>query len=355
MKNLTIWVLRALFFLAMTGLGFLAARQLSEVYEPLGQGLAPFLMMAILAALALGIIVVDIAFPRKSISTISAIVFGLIVGFILAAFFKNILALTFLAEKNELEAVFMQVFTVVFSFIAITIILQTKDEFRFVIPYVEFAKEKRGERPTILDTSVIIDGRIGDLVETNLMTAPLIIPRFVLQEIHTLADSSIKLKRNRGRRGLDVLNKLQKSEKVRIEINESKLENIDQVDSKLVHLARKMDARVMTTDFNLNKVAQLQGVDVVNLNDVSNAMKAVVLPGESIRVKVIKQGEEIGQGVGYLDDGTMVVIDQGKGHIGEEIQILVTSVLQTSAGRMVFGRTEGTNSVGGSSRGAKRV
>lgn len=203
-------------------------------------------------------------------------------------------------------------------------------------------KEKKpGMRPgeaKLLDTSVIIDGRIADLVETGFLDGTLIIPSFVLEELQHIADSSDVLKRNRGRRGLDVLNRIQKELKAPVQIIEIDFEDIQEVDSKLVRLAKKMNGKVMTNDFNLNKVCELQGVAVLNINDLANALKPIVLPGEELRVQVIKDGKEYNQGVAYLDDGTMIVIEGGRDYIGGMLTVLVTSVLQTSAGRMIFAK-----------------
>ncbi len=228
-------------------------------------------------------------------------------------------------------------------FICVSFVMQTKDVFRFVIPYVEFSKQTKGARPLLLDTSVIIDGRIADIAETRILESELIVPRFVLAELQAIADSEDKLKRNRGRRGLDILNRLQGNDKIDIRILDTRVpsvEEINEVDAKLVALASHLDGRVVTNDYNLNKVAQLRNVDVININDLANALKPVVLPGESMNVKIIKPGEEAGQGVGYLEDGTMVVAEQGRDYIGREIVISVTSVLQTSAGRMIFGKLD---------------
>jgi uncharacterized protein YacL len=228
-------------------------------------------------------------------------------------------------------------------FLCVTVVLQTKDDFRFVIPYVEFSRQSKGLHPLILDTSVIIDGRIADVAETRIFESPMIVPRFVLAELQSIADSGDKLKRNRGRRGLDVLNQLQSGESAEIQILDPHTPEVEQapdVDSKLVALARQMDGRVVTNDYNLNKIARLRDVEVINLNDLSNALKPVVLPGEQLQVRVLKPGEEPGQGVGYLDDGTMVVVEQGREQIGDEVALIVTSVLQTSAGRMIFGRID---------------
>jgi uncharacterized protein YacL len=228
-------------------------------------------------------------------------------------------------------------------YLCISTLLQTKDDFRFIIPYMEFSKEVKGARPLLLDTSVVIDGRIADVAESRIIDQPLIVPRFVLQELQGIADSSDKLRRNRGRRGLDILNRLQKSTGVEVKIHDSdipELAGIREVDQRLVVLAKHLGGKVVTNDYNLNKIARLQGVDVINLNDLANAMRPIVLPGEGLTVKLMKRGEEPGQGIGYLDDGTMVVTEQGAQHLGETIRLTVTSVLQTSAGRMIFGRID---------------
>ncbi len=228
-------------------------------------------------------------------------------------------------------------------YMCVSFILQTKDDFRFIIPYLEFSKQTKGARPILLDTSVIIDGRIADIAETQIIESEMIVPRFILSELQAIADSEDKLKRNRGRRGLDILNKLRANQKVSIRVLDTQVSTVAQApdtDAKLVALAGHLDGRVLTNDYNLNKVAQLRGVDVVNINDLANALKPVVLPGESMTVKIIKPGEEAGQGVGYLEDGTMVVAEGGREHIAKEVTIIVTSVLQTSAGRMIFGRMD---------------
>jgi uncharacterized protein YacL len=209
-----------------------------------------------------------------------------------------------------------------------------KDDFKFVIPFVELKRESGGSKPAILDTSAIIDGRIADVIDTKVIDTKVVVPRFVLIELQQVADSQDKLKRNRGRRGLDILNRLRKSKGV--EVHEVELPDIQGVDAKLVKLAKTLDARIVTTDFNLNKVAQVQGVEVINVNDLANALRPVVLQGEKLNVKIIRTGESAGQGVGYLDDGTMVVVEGGKRHLGQTLEVTVTSALQTSAGRMIF-------------------
>ncbi|HOQ24370.1 MAG TPA: PIN/TRAM domain-containing protein [Bacillota bacterium] len=207
------------------------------------------------------------------------------------------------------------------------------------------------DRPAykVLDTSSIIDGRIADLCQTGFLEGVLVIPGFVLAELQRIADSSDTLKRNRGRRGLDILNRMQKDPKVTVKILDKDFDDLTEVDTKLVRLARMLEAKVVTNDFNLNKVAELYGVPVLNINELANAIKPVVLPGEEMTVHIIKDGKEFGQGVAYLEDGTMIVIDGGKQYIGEELPVLVTSVLQTAAGRMIFAKPKEAVSIRASS------
>lgn len=188
----------------------------------------------------------------------------------------------------------------------------------------------------LLDTSAIIDGRIADISQTGFLSGTLVVPRFVLNELQHIADSTDELRRNRGRRGLDVLNRLQKDTHIRLEILERDPDEIREVDAKLIYLAQELDCPIVTNDYNLNRVAELQGVQVLNINELANAVKAVVLPGESLRVRIIQEGRELGQGVGYLDDGTMVVVEDGRRYLNMMVNVVVTRVLQTAAGRMIF-------------------
>lgn len=200
-------------------------------------------------------------------------------------------------------------------------------------------KTKAGRScPKILDTSVIIDGRIADIVKTGFIEGPLIIPEFVLEELQHIADSSDGLKRNRGRRGLDILNRIQNELDTEIIIHDKKFDEISEVDSKLLKLTQLLKGKIITNDYNLNKVAEVQRIEVLNINELANAVKPVVLPGEEMVVQVVKDGKESGQGLAYLDDGTMIVVESGKKFIGETIEVIVTSVLQTSAGRMIFAK-----------------
>ncbi len=298
---------------------------------------------------------IDILFPRKRLDVISAVYFGLLVGWLLA-FQLQYAAQAFMTSvgvgvqydevtgaikpDNPVARVIGGIAGIMLPYICISFLLQTKDDFRFVIPYVEFAKEIKGGRPLIIDTSALIDGRIADVMDTSIFDTELIVPSFVLEELQNIADSQDKNRRTRGRRGLDVLTKLQQKPKVEVRMLEVRekddLEHT--VDQRIVSLAKRMSGRVVTNDFNLNKVASVQGVDVINLNDVANALKPRYLPGEQLHIKVIREGESYGQGVGYLDDGTMVVCEQASGLLGKEIDVVVTSMLQNSAGRMIFGR-----------------
>ena len=211
-----------------------------------------------------------------------------------------------------------------------------------MIPYIEFSKDVKGLKPFVLDTSVVIDGRIADIVETGIVDSQLVMPRFVLAELQGIADSSDKMRRARGRRGLDVLNRLRSNGKVDFKVYDRELPEMEgqPVDMKLLLLARHLNGKVVTGDFNLNKIAKLQNVPVINLNEIANSLKPVFLPGEVVSIKIVKHGEGPGQGVGYLDDGTMIVVEDGRSHVGQQVEIVVTSMLQTSAGRMVFGKFE---------------
>ncbi|PTL38489.1 PIN/TRAM domain-containing protein [Alkalicoccus saliphilus] len=240
--------------------------------------------------------------------------------------------------------------TLFFGYLGFRVGFQKRDELMNLFPGGRSQnKNEKKEEPAeparkneaklkILDTSVIIDGRIADICQSGFIEGTLIIPEFVLEELQHIADSSDALKRNRGRRGLDILNKIQKELDVDVEIYEGDFEDIQEVDSKLVKLAKVMNGFVVTNDFNLNKVCDLQGVAVLNINDLANAVKPVVLPGEEMPVQVIKDGKEQNQGIGYLDDGTMIVVEEGSSQIGKTIEVVVTSVLQTSAGRMIFAK-----------------
>ncbi len=335
--------MRALFVLVVAGL---AARMAKLVGG--SNFINPALTFVGIMVAAIVVVVIDLMTPRKRIQTISAVYFGLIVGLILSNLLQTAIEPTLQLMEgsnvaSEVRPILIGLLTVAICYICVSLLLQTKDDFRFIIPYMEFSKEVKGARPLVLDTSVVIDGRVADVAEAKILDQPLVVPRFVLQELQGIADSSDKLRRNRGRRGLDILNRLQKMPGIEVRIHDGEipeLAGVREVDQRLVVLAKHLGGKVVTNDYNLNKVAKLQGVDVINLNDLANALKPIVLPGETLGVKLIKRGEEPGQGVGYLDDGTMVVVEQGVHHLGDLVRMTVTSVLQTSAGRMIFGRLD---------------
>ena len=332
-------VLRALFVLLMAAVGYFYLR-------------VSWLTMAIGLSLAVIFICVDILSPRKKLAIFAGTFFGLIVGIALAYALSFAVILVVdqavslsprvltAEEQKDLVQFANLAIGIICCYLAVSFILQTKDDFRFIIPYVEFSKQTKGARQILLDTSVLIDGRINDVAATGILESQLIVPRFVLDELQTLADSSDNLKRNRGRRGLDILGKLRTIRRADVVLYEAthQTESEKDVDQKLMSLAKELNARVLSNDYNLGKVAQLREVDVININDLSSALKPVVMPGERMTVRLVKPGEEAGQGVGYLEDGTMVVVEHGRQHVNEEVEFVVTRALQTSAGRMIFGR-----------------
>ncbi|HEV7998655.1 MAG TPA: PIN domain-containing protein [Planctomycetaceae bacterium] len=287
------------------------------------------------------VLVLDVLIVKKRIEIISSIYFGLVVGVLLVYVLTRALdpVLRPILDEYYVRLIEMILFLSI-PYACTSFLLQTKDDFRFLIPYVEFSRELKGNRPLVIDSSALIDGRIADLVETRIIDSQLIVPQFVLREVQEVADSADKMRRTRGRRGLEVLSKLQSSPHADVRVRENAGDDPQglSVDQRLVDVAKRMGGRVVTNDFNLSKVAGVQGVEVINLNDIANALKPRYLPGERLRLRILKEGEAAGQGIGYLDDGTMVVCEQANHLIGQDIDIIVTSMLQSSAGRMIFGR-----------------
>lgn len=302
----------------------------------------PLLSFIGMVAVTLSIMVVDVLIPRKRVEVISAIYFGLLIGVLLTYLMNQALQPFFMQyfeqEGESFSALATLTSILILPYLCITFLLQTKDQFRFVIPYVEFSRELKGGRPLILDSSALIDGRIADVVDTNIIDSEFIVPDFILQEVQDVADSQDKIRKSRGRRGLDILKRLQQDPKVDIKVHNAPDDREKTVDQRLVELSKDLNGRLVTNDVNLNKLAGVQGVDVINLNDVANSLKPRFIPGEHLRIRIIKEGEGQGQGVGYLDDGTMVVVDQGTREMGHEVDTIVTSVLQNSAGRMIFSK-----------------
>lgn len=266
---------------------------------------------------------------------------GGFIGLILGLFFANFISNLFISNQFNQQQNILPIYGIIygiFGYIGLRLGYKKGEEF-FLSGIKIFSKNipKNGQAK-ILDTSVIIDGRISDITETGFVEGTIVIPQFVLNELQHIADSSDPVKRTRGKRGLEVLHHIQKQVNVDVRIVDRDYPNVKEVDSKLIELAKEVGGKIITNDSNLNKVAELQGIEVLNINELANALKPVVLPGEEINVKILKEGKEVGQGVAYLDDGTMIVVDNGKRLMGKNVDVVVTSVLQTPAGRMIFAR-----------------
>ncbi len=270
---------------------------------------------------------------QVAVQTLIAAGAGLVTGLVISA----LLTLPLSRLPSPLGETLPFVAALVFSYFGVMVMVLREKEILGMLG-IRLSKEKQGRKaePVLLDTSVIIDGRISDISQTGFIQGTVLIPRFVLNELQHIADSPDVLRRNRGRRGLDMLNKLQKESRVPIRITEMDVSEVREVDDKLVRLAKDLNCPIITNDYNLNRVAELQGIQVLNINELANAVKAVVLPGETVTLHIIQEGKEVGQGVGYLDDGTMVVVEDGRRHIDQTVEVNVTRVLQTVAGRMIF-------------------
>ncbi|MDP7249802.1 MAG: PIN/TRAM domain-containing protein [Planctomycetota bacterium] len=339
-------VIRALFLLIFTGAGwqagvFLNSTAMIQVFlnasiEP------PSLYWCTLAGVGLYLIMLaaEVGFGRVSISVLSSVLFGLLAGFLIANLAYSVVALLLTpAQDDSFGPIIRLSLSCIFCYLGVATVFKTREQFNFVIPYVEFRRDQRGPTPLLLDTSAIVDGRVADLIETRFLDVPILIPRFVLDELQMVADSNDRQKRMRGRRGLDILNRLQNSPRISIQIHEdNEDEDSMAVDSRLVAVAKRQGSRIITTDSPLEKIAQLEGIEVLNMNELANALRPVVIPGEDVQIPLVKPGESDGQAIGYLSDGTMVVVESGIDHIGSEADITISSVLQRDSGRILFGR-----------------
>jgi uncharacterized protein YacL len=293
-----------------------------------------FVYPASVMLISVGVVLLEAYIKRFNRENVSKIFKGFIVGLLLGAGFSAI------ARSFGFELTWLYRLLIYLCSLYIGIAIVSQLDVGFGLIRQKSSKDISEECVKILDTSVIIDGRIADIIETKFIEGVLVVPKFVLDELQQIADSSDSVKRARGRRGLDVLNRLKKDRDTLLRITDQDFPEIPDVDSKLVKLGKVLDAKVLTNDFNLFKVAEIQGVTVLNINQLTNALKPVVLPGEKMKIVVIKEGKDPGQGIGYLDDGTMVVVDSGKKYVGDEVFVTVTSVLQTPAGRMIFAKYE---------------
>jgi uncharacterized protein YacL len=319
---------RFLFLVASILIGY-------QMLEPRGLGLLGVFLGILVSGL---VIILEMVMRRISMRGLSSAVFGLILGLIMAKLVTDALAFSPLSGPS-LSAIKVTL-TLLFCYLGMVIGLRGKDEFNIIIPYVRLRRQNQAEEITLLDTSVIIDGRIVDICKTKFLENKIVIPKFVLRELQQIADSTDPIKRQRGRRGLDILHTLQKEAGQDITIHEEELPDVKEVDAKLIKLAKILEAKILTVDFNLNRVASLQGIKVLNINELANALKPMVFPGEQMQIKLLKEGKEHNQAVGYLDDGTMVVVEDARKLIGQDVKVVVTSVLQTQAGRMIFTKLE---------------
>ena len=337
MDAIALLALRVLFITVAAGVGAIWARS-----DSFRHPMMPYLVFSGALLAAFVVVAADMMIRKKRIEVISAVYFGLLVGVLLS--YLLTIAMDPLLDNNKALKTYVSLGSVtVFCYTCISLLLQTKDDFRFVIPYVEFSRDLKGMKPMILDTSSIIDGRLAELADTSILDSQLVMPRFVLLELQSIADSSDKLRRVRGRRGLDILNRLRTSDKLDFVLYDRDLPEFagQPVDMKLVLLAKHLDGKLVTGDFNLNKVAKLHNVDVIDLNQVAAALRPQYLPGEGFQVRVVKPGEGHDQGIGYLDDGTMVVVEGGRERLNQTVGVIVTSTLQTQAGRMIFAKFDG--------------
>ncbi|MEZ6184768.1 MAG: TRAM domain-containing protein [Planctomycetota bacterium] len=340
-QRIALFTLRALFFASAMGLGLYVAQSVEAT------GLQ-FVAMIVSGTIALAVIMVDtLAVARSSIGTVSAIVFGLLIGLLVAQIFVGIVSLVVEFEseggKETLGAIRLAL-VLIFCYLGPAYILRTQDDLRFIVPYVEFRRQAQGPKPLVLDTSAIIDGRIVDVARCNLFDAPLIVPRFVIEELQKIADSGDRGRRERGRLGLERLKRLREDRGLEVEVIPATYAQQDEVDRRLIEVTRFRDGKLVTCDYNLQQVCEVEGVATINLNQLAEAVKLSFVAGETLRVRITRKGEGPEQGVGYLEDGTMVVVEGARDQKGKTITCEVTSTIQSSQGRMVFARTRGEGS-----------
>lgn len=329
---MSLWVVR-IFFLALCTLGGFAVSQVRPEWLEAGRlwTLIGFGFGGILIAL-------DEMLKGFSLRAFSAATFGLLLGALVAAMFDHSGVFLWMDKDDEVTRGLLRMgLFIAFGYIGMIMAMRSnKEDFSLIIPYVRFTRENRPDNLLMLDTSVIIDGRIADLIDARFLEGIVVVPRFVLKELQLIADSADPLRRARGRRGLDMLARLQRNRANEVKIHEAEVAEEKETDAKLLQLAKSLGATLYTNDHNLGKVAELQSVKCVNLNELAAALKPVILPGEVFPLKVIREGKDRGQGVGYLSDGTLVVVNNAQKHIGQQIEVQVISLLQSSTGTMVF-------------------
>ena len=327
---MSIWVIRILFLLLCTLSGY----AVSQIQPDMVRG-APY---GILIGFGLGglLIAFDEMLKGFSLRAFSAATFGLILGTLIAWMVDHSQIFIFVDDERVRWLVRLGLF-LSFSYIGMILAMRSnKEDFTLLIPYIRFAPQNQSDVLLLLDTSVIIDGRIADLIETGYLEGVIVVPRFVLKELQKVADSSEPLRRARGRRGLDMLSRIQRNPRNQVKIHEADVAEETEVDAKLLRLAKLLDAKLITNDYNLGKIAELQSVRHLSIHELANALKPVILPGESFGLRIVRDGKDKGQGVGYLNDGTMVVVNQGQRLIGQQVEVQVLSLLQTATGVIVF-------------------
>jgi uncharacterized protein YacL len=335
---MALFILRAIFVMVSMGIAVLIFNSPAVQASPTW---VPWAILTGMVVLPLTVIGLDGMIRRKDLTTITAVYFGLLVGVFVT--YVTLLALQPilpLSPNDPLHSWLPLVLGSVLCYLCTSLLIQTRDDFRFLIPYVEFARDVRGLRPNVLDSTAIVDGRIADLAEAGVFESRFVVPSFVLDELQAAAESNDRQQRTRGRRGLDVLARLRENDAVDIDVITPRQESHDDLamETRVVDLARELGGRVVTIDASAAKLAGVRSVPVINVNDVALALKPTFMPGDAVSVRLVKAGEEPDQGIGYLEDGTMVVVENGREQIGRTVRANVTSTLQTSAGRLVFAR-----------------
>ena len=327
-----LWAIRLLFLSLCTMAGYAVSQVRPELTGLSHSGL---LGMAMGFGFGGWMIAVDEMLKGFSLRAFSATTFGLLLGTVVALLIDR--SGIFENTPEDVRGPVRLGLFLGFGYIGIILAMRSnKEDFSLIIPYVRFAPQNKPDNLLLLDTSVIIDGRIADLIETHFLEGLIVVPRFVLKEIQQIADSTDAIKRARGRRGLEMLNRLQRNAHTEVRIHDGDFPEESEVDTKLIHLAHNLNARLYTNDYNLARIAELQKISYVNLHEVAKCLKVILLPGETLQLKIVREGKDKGQGLGYLPDGTMVVVNNGQSHIGKQVEVQVQTLLQTGAGVIVF-------------------
>jgi uncharacterized protein YacL len=328
----SLWAIRLLFLSLCTMAGYAVSQVRPEL-----TGLPHSGLIGIAIGFGFGgwMIALDEMLKGFSLRAFSATTFGLLLGTVVALLVDR--SGIFENTPNDVRGPIRLGLFLGFGYIGIILAMRSnKEDFSLIIPYVRFAPQNKPDNLLLLDTSVIIDGRIADLIETGFLEGLIVVPRFVLKEIQQIADSTDAIKRARGRRGLEMLNRLQRNTRTEVRIHDGDFPEEKEVDTKLIHLARNLNAKLFTNDYNLTKIAELQKISCINLHEVARCLKVTLLPGETLQLKLVREGKDKGQGVGYLPDGTMVVVNNGQSHIGQQVEVQIQTLLQTGAGVIVF-------------------